>query len=971
MPISISKLNTNCNAKRSQFVPLNVYYQNVTGLRTKLKEFFLNVQCNDEVDVFLLTETWLYDGIQNLEVFPSDYQLFRSDNNQALSNKDWGGGVLIAIKNFYTVLREPICYNTKLTDAIFIHVAYFNVKLLLGCVYISPGSPLVEYLNFYKFCASILDIIDPFFRILICGDFNLPKLYGVMSNELDCSTEISVFFDFINEHSLAQYNSILNKLGRYLDLVISNEHISISHCSDSLVKEHEHHPALSFQLNLPNARKRNVSFEVSRTGNYNFSKANPNILCNEMLNINFDILYDVNDADIASNCFNNLLYSAFDKCVPRINNNTSKRYPIYYTKKIIDRLKQKAKYHKKMKFDSNRSHEFHLKYRRLRLITKSEIKKAYRRYAEKCEDVIINDPKKIWTFTSDKLDKKKFMPDSLIFDNETYTKPTLVAEKFAGMFQSIYVNDVNSDFDIGNFVGDYISNRSTLYMVTEVEVMSALNKLKPSTSLGPDLIPSFILKGFAWLLVRPLCHIFNLCIANAVYPNNWKVSRVCPIFKKGDRNRGENYRAISVLSSCSKCFELIIYNRLLSQVTNYITPSQHGFMRGRSTVTNLTTFTNIVAECLNNKMQMDTIYFDFRAAFDRVNHSLLLKKLLDKFDLPPYLLHLIMSYLSNRFQYVTFKGASSNLFPVMSGVPQGSILGPLLFNIFINDLPEVINSANVLLYADDLKIFKAIQTEDDCHDLQSDIDNIMEWCLFNKMTLHSSKCEVMRYCRSKNKILNNYLLDGCVLRSNGRIKDLGVYFTDCLSFLVHITETVKAANRILGFVIRVCYHFRNTSTFKLLFNSLVRSKLEYASVVWSPSAQSHSLIIEKCQKRFLRYMYFRRHGIYPHYLRHPVRTEAMLNEFEMLSLERRRIVTDCMFIFKVLSNIVDCQFILSNISFRVNCKNTRNKDLLLLTGCNDSPLRRASNNFNNGKFDFDPFVITSHCLLNYLVKELS
>ena len=222
----------------------------------------------------------------------------------------------------------------------------------------------------------------------------------------------------------------------------------------------------------------------------------------------------------------------------------------------------------------------------------------------------------------------------------------------------------------------------------------------------------------------------------SLYPSKWKTSRICPIFKKGDRQNVENYRPISILNVFSKCFEIVLCDRLFFHIKSDIVPEQHGFVRGRSTVTNLTTFTSYVTDSFDRKAQVDTIYFDFSSAFDLVNHSMLILKLYQNFDIPLHLLLLLKSYLSDRSQFVTLNGVFSKCFNVFSGIPQGSNLGPMLFTLFINDLPDYLQHSKVLIFADDVKIFKRINDEDDVEALQSDIDSIIEWSETNKMKLN-------------------------------------------------------------------------------------------------------------------------------------------------------------------------------------------------------------------------------------------
>lgn len=929
---------------------INVLYQNVKGLRTKTRQCFLSTQ-SDSFDIYFVTETWLTDSFQNSELFPTTYNVFRSDNLPNLSDKSRGGGALIAIKNCFNIIKESVAYNTQLTDAIFVHASIHDVKLLLCCVYIPPSSPINEYLMFYDFYSSITDTLDPTYRFLICGDFNLPK-YVTEYLSPSCSRNIAELLKFCNEYSLSQFNYITNVMGRILDLIVSSMSVNVKLCPTALVRPDPLHPPIQCNIKLKN---KTVDDRVSQSHMvYDFPKADLEKLNDTLEVTDFSTIGNFTDVNKACGQFYDLIYSALNKCVPKKLSKLNAKYPVYYTKRIIARLTEKNKLFRKIS-NCKRIPAASLigKYKHLRRTIKSDIKKAYSNYASNCESVIRNDPRKVWQFTSSRLDKKNATPSTLFFNDVLFTEPQDIADKFASLFSNIYVKDDETNSSVDNLLSSQVQF-SLLDPVAVNEVKLAIKKLKQSKCAGPDNIPQYIVKKYADVLSKPLSQLFNLCLRYAIYPHQWKVSSVTPIFKKGDRSKGENYRAVCMLNCFSKCFEIVLTDRLFSCVKCSIVPEQHGFFKGRSTVTNLSVFTCFVADALSKKQQVDTVYFDFKSAFDLVNHALLLQKLIG-FDIPPYLIALLKSYLSGRFQFVSFRGCRSNLFPVYSGVPQGSHLGPLLFLIFINDLCKFILWAYSLIFADDLKIYKVIQSLEDCINLQKDIDNIALWASRNKMTLHSGKCEVMQFGRGR-KFTHNYILNGVTLKISESVKDLGIYFSDNLSFKHHITNAVSAANKTLGFIIRMCHHFRNISTFKLLFSALVRSKLEYGCVVWNPIFESHNVMLERVQKRFLRYIYFRIHNIYPHYKKHPVRTSELLDEFKMIPLKARRELSDGLFFFKVIDNVVDCAALLSYIGLRVNIHNTRQRDLFITDNFKQNPLMRMAKFLNT--IDIDPFNVS-------------
>jgi hypothetical protein len=407
-----------------------------------------------------------------------------------------------------------------------------------------------------------------------------------------------------------------------------------------------------------------------------------------------------------------------------------------------------------------------------------------------------------------------------------------------------------------------------------------------------------------------------------------------------------------------------------------ISPSQHGFLPNRSTTSNLGIITNLIARTLDVRGQVDVIYMDLSKAFDSVDHDTLLRKL-SSFKFSTSLIKLFASYLKDRSQAVLYKEHISKEFLALSGVPQGSNLGPLLFLLLINDLPDCIKT-NKLLYADDLKIFTAIRSQDDCMALQEDVDNILSWCDQNKLSVNISKCKSLSYTNSCKPQQFQYLIRGEPIDRTDTIKDLGVIFDSTLSFTEHIKTIVNDAYRNLGLIIRLSKDFENNKTLTTLYYSYVRPKLEYASVIWNPSTQLHSKQIEKIQSKFLRYHTYKTTGFYPM----TDSSSTLAENFNILTLEQRRKLTDLLFLYKLLRNHIDSNDLVSMVSYQVPSSMTRvgNSGLLycqrgrtniikkspawrMSTSYNDiSKVNEHIDIFNMGKKIFEKAIIEQlHC----------
>ena len=294
------------------------------------------------------------------------------------------------------------------------------------------------------------------------------------------------------------------------------------------------------------------------------------------------------------------------------------------------------------------------------------------------------------------------------------------------------------------------------------EVFENVLNLIQNKGPGPDDIPAKILVNCVYSLSRPIYLLFKLSLESGVFPEQWKYSFVTPIFKSGNQSDAKNYRPISILGSIPKLLEKIVCDHIKSSVMLGIGQEQHGFCKGRSTATNMITFTQTVLGALESGCQVDAVYTDFSKAFDTVNHRVLAHKL-ECFGFAGTLLKWLVLYISNRKQFVKVKGFVSQEISVTSGVPQGSHLGPYLFNIFINDLRQEIRFSQPLFFADDLKLFAVVNSFEDTVKIQDDLNRVCEWYNKNMMVLNIKKCKIITFTRIKRPLICDYSLNNNIL----------------------------------------------------------------------------------------------------------------------------------------------------------------------------------------------------------------
>lgn len=355
--------------------------------------------------------------------------------------------------------------------------------------------------------------------------------------------------------------------------------------------------------------------------------------------------------------------------------------------------------------------------------------------------------------------------------------------------------------------------------------------------------------------------------------------------------------------------------------------------------------------------QVDVVYTDYSKAFDRIDHGILINKL-NNMGIRGDLLRWFSSYIENRSQAVVLNNYMSSWVSVPSGVPQGSLLGPLLFVIYVNDIDLCLKSSKLLCFADDMKIFAKISSLEDGVALQADLFSLEEYCQVNKLDLNPSKCSIITYTRKRAVLATTYTLSGQTLPRCDIIRDLGVHHDNKLIFEAHIDSIVKKAYKLLGFIMRLSKCFKNVKTLKILYCTFVRSQLEYASQIWNPRYSKYIDRIENIQKRFIKFLCF--HQKVPY---HSNDYLGLCKKYHLLPLEYRRKIADCLFLLKILSDNIDSPELLSKFYFNVPDKLLRFNPPLRVphTYTNyrqNSYIVRASKQFNMicKQHDLDPFA---------------
>ena len=391
--------------------------------------------------------------------------------------------------------------------------------------------------------------------------------------------------------------------------------------------------------------------------------------------------------------------------------------------------------------------------------------------------------------------------------------------------------------------------------------------------------------------------LFQESFNSGVLPTEWKEANICPIFKKGSRTQPCNYRPVALTSIVCKLMESIVRSKLVDHLerNKLISRHQHGFQKGKSCLTNLLETLEAWTEAIDKGNQVDCIFLDYQKAFDTVPFRRLLVKL-SGYGVGDKIRRWVEAFLTGRRMRVSVNGSFSSWSPVSSGVPQGSVLGPVLFLLYVNDIPENVK-CDIKIFADNTKVWKNIKDSDDCRDLQNNLDSITDWSDTWLLKLHVGKCKSMQVQKPrKEKVEFTYTMtDGATRKDLENIveeKDLGVIISDDLKPSKQCIQATKKANSILKMVKR-SFNYFDINTFKIVYKTYVRPHLEYCCQAWCPYFSKDVRMIEGVQRRATKLVREIRNLPY----------EVRLKKLRLYSLERRRLRGDLIETFRLMRGI--------------------------------------------------------------------
>ncbi len=825
----------------------NIIHINSRSLNTNFKCIDDTIQSTTcEFSVIGISETWALSNNNNDVLYKLD------DYNSIFKCREHktGGGVALYINNKYdySIRHDLMSTNPLVYESLFCEIALRNEKpVVVGVVYRPPGTN-TELFN-AEFGAIVNALSASKTQYYIMGDFNI----DLINQENKHSN------DFLNMMTANSSVPLIDKPTRVTDLtatLIDNiftdiTHVQYTHTGILTVGISDHLPVFCLNSNCKSKENKRDQYEYRKvteekiqqfkhtlereTWHQEYNEFNPNAAYLSFSS-KFTTLYN--------------FYFPLKRTKFRYNK-TSKPW---YSLGLLSSIRHKTKlYRQALKSGTIYDRE---KYRVYRNRLNHVLRCAEKRYYSDKLAFVQNNLRETWKILKYVIscDRGMQFPTEFLWEDKSITNKKDIANGFNSYFINVGPNLASKIPHTDGHINDYLGNNiNTNFFLTPIvvnEVLQVANNLNTTKSPGIDAISPRIVKSTIDSFADVLTDIFNKSYQQGIVPNLLKIAMIIPLYKDGERKLFSNYRPISILPCISKILERLTYNRLVSYFisNNLFSNSQFGFRKGHSTYMALLKLVDQLTVNHDNDLTTVAIFLDLSKAFDTIDHSILLKKL-HHYGVRGITNDWIKDYLSNRTQYVSFNGTLSEGRVIRCGVPQGSILGPLLFIIYINDFINTSALANFLLFADDTNIFFS---HNDPHQLSTVIEHelpkIETWFKLNKLSLNIKKTHYMVFGKRAANL--DWLKVGDYDQVT-ETKFLGVIIDSNMTWSAHISQTSKKVARAIG-VLNKARKCLPVKTLLTLYSTLVLPHLNYCNIIWASNYPTRLKPLVTLQKRAIR-----------------------------------------------------------------------------------------------------------------------
>ena len=866
---------------------------------------------DSSAEIMCLTETHLHSCtsgceycVNDSEIAITNYSIVRCDR---VNRK--GGGCALYISNKYTT-KVLDCFSTGAVELASVKVE--SLDLLLLTIYRPPRASENDFRQVMdKAREVIISQPTPTPNIIISGDFNFPFINWEESDGLimfkgfcgniykEDRTQAYMLIEFMKEHSLSQVFKQKTRQSNMIDLILTNNNNLFleTQVIESSITDHciiESH--LNRESETINLEKRDEQ-DTFHSRNFNSSLIDWDTINKQISAINWaELMIDLSCEDQL-----NLLEKKLD---PIIKENIPLRQKRHKNRldRTIRALYRKRRRH--LKHIQNcttdwKKNKLIDSLKRIEETLKDSYEQKDRLEEERVAQSIYENPKFFYTFAKRKM-KCKGTVGPLKDSSGIYTKdPQEMSELLNKQFTSVFTKPKES-YKLHNPESFFRQNENleNAEAMTDIEftiddVIKAVEQLKENSASGPDGWSATFMKKCKIALAVPLSIIWRQSLDTGEIPKVLKTANITPLYKGGAKNDPKNYRPVALTSHIIKCFERILREKITEFLERncLYNVNQHGFRSGRSCLSQLLDHQQSIIEALCQDKSIDVVYTDFAKAFDKCDHGVLAHKLKTT-GITGKVGLWIYNFLANRTQTVVVQGAKSKISRVTSSVPQGTVLAPLLFNILISDIDKNVKHSTVLSFADDTKITKIIDEEDDVDKLQEDIQQLFKWAEENNMVFNENKFQLLRYGRKYSEQNKYKTSNGKEIAATAKARDLGVIMENSGEFESHWQTKLGVCRRIMGMIWR-SFKTRDSKIMVTLWKSLIRPILEYCSVLTSPFQKRQINDIEALQRTFTARIAEMAHLNYWN----------RLKKLNLYSLERRRERYAIIYVYKILEGL--------------------------------------------------------------------
>ena len=810
-------------------------------------------ELNGSFDIIAISETW-EDGTNTI----TNYNMHGYNVFSIARTDKRGGGVALYIKNLYncTLVTQKSVSVENMFECVTIELHFKQHKnILVSCVYRAPGESISS------FCDYILPIIENNCSSktqYVCGDFNVNLLHH---NILDV---VATFFDLMYALGLrpliTKPTRVTRTTATLIDNIFTNDIDTQYDSGIIIVDVSDHLPIFSMCVK---SIKNTIITKTMKTVRQ-IKEDNIIALNRELASLAWDRVLLEEDTNTAYDQFTSELMRVYHKCCPlkyvKLNKRTDPVKP-WVTSGLVNACRKKNNLYRQFLIQRTivTERRYKLYKNKLTAILRKEKKKYYCALLLENKNNIAGTWKVLRTLLGREKHKYEF-PDKFDCNGATISNKTDIANLFNNFFTNVGPDLANKIITPdGASIYDYMLNQNDNCMfltpVDEMEVSRVVNRCKNKYSTDANELSMYVVKRIFVNIVTPVTHICNLSFKNGVFPEKMKVAKIIPIYKSGKRSDCTNYRPISLLPQISKILEKLFNARLTAFLNRYnvISPAQYGFRENMSTSHALTELVDEITASLDHKLCTMGVFIDLKKAFDTVNHQLLCKKL-EFHGVRGVVLKWITSYLTKRSQFVSIDGSHSDMLDISCGVPQGSVLGPKLFIVYVNDLCNISDHAKCVLFADDTNLLCSDTNIDQLFaTVASVLDNMCTWFAVNKLSLNVSKTSYMLF-RSNIKIDVGLLINGTRIERVNVAKFLGVTIDEQLNWKAHISS-IKCKLAKSTAILYKCSQLIDYQSMRILYCSVFLPYINYCSEIWGNTYPTNINGIVLLQKRAIRLLF--------------------------------------------------------------------------------------------------------------------